>query len=70
MFGNGGDGLGVEANFGRKWGWYQSIYALAQGDITRFRHITEMTMHECLTMLVFLKEKNEYEAKQIKHNTR
>jgi hypothetical protein len=47
-------------------GWYQSIYALAQGDIRRFEHITELGVHQCLTLLTFEKEKAEIEAQQMK----
>ena len=54
------------SQFGAKWGWYQSIYALSQGDIRRFENITQLNVHECLMMLSFMKEKNDLEAKQIK----
>ena len=54
--------------FGAKWGWYQSIFGLAQGDVTRFENITKLNMHECLYALEFMKEKNELEAKRIKRN--
>ena len=69
LFGQGGDG-GTDAisGFGKKWGWYQSIYTLAQGDVRRFEDITELEIHTCFTMLTFEKEKNELEAKQIKKN--
>lgn len=71
LFGEGsGSELDQFSSFGRKWGWYQSIYALAQGDVTRFKHITKLKAHECLTMLTFMKDKNELEARQIKNNTR
>ncbi len=63
-----GNDLSTEANFGAKWGWYQSIYGLAQGDVTRFENITKLNMHECLYALEFMKEKNELEAKRIKRN--
>ena len=56
------------SNFGTKWGWYQSIYALAKGDITRYKDITKLNMHECLYALEFIKEKNELEQNQIKNN--
>ena len=47
---------------------YQSIFGLAQGDVTRFENITKLNMHECLYALEFMKEKNELEAKRIKRN--
>ena len=54
------------SQFSRKWGWYQSIYGLAQGDIRRFESITELNVHSCFMMLSFMKEKSELEAEQIK----
>tara|TARA_R110000796_G_scaffold85805_1_gene185986 strand:- start:1019 stop:1273 length:255 start_codon:yes stop_codon:yes gene_type:complete len=61
-----GNRLDRLSSFGAKWGWYQSIYGLAQGDITRFEHITKLNVHECFMMLSFMKEKNQLEADQIK----
>jgi hypothetical protein len=67
LFGNGTErGLDRVSNFSTKWGWYQSLYGLSQGDITRFKHITELNVHECFMMLSFMKDKNELEAEQIK----
>jgi len=67
LFGGGGDrSLDSVSQFSRKWGWYQSIFGLANGDITRFEDITKLGMHKCFTMLSFMKDKNEMEAKQIK----
>ena len=55
-------------NFSTKWGWYNSIYGLAQGDITRYEDITKLGVHECFMMLSFMKDKAEVEAKRIKQN--
>lgn len=68
LFTQGGNDLSTEANFGAKWGWYQSIWGLAHGYIERFENITKLNMHECLYALEFMKEKNELEAKRIKRN--
>ena len=69
LFGGGGTrDLDAVSQFSRKWGWYQSIYGLAKGDITQFENITKLKMHECFMMLTFMKDKNELEAKQIKKN--
>ena len=62
-----GESFSAVSNFGQKWGWYQSIYSLAQGDIRRFEHITELGIHQCLMFLTFEKEKTELEAQQIKN---
>ena len=58
--------LSSEGGFGKKWGWYQSIYALAQGDVRRFDEVTSLPLHQCLTFLTFEKEKNELEVNMIK----
>jgi hypothetical protein len=69
LFGQSGDrSLDSVSQFSRKWGWYQSIYGLSQGDITRIESITKLGVHECFMMLSFMKDKNEIEAKQIKKN--
>ena len=69
LFGGGGNGsLDSVSQFSKKWGWYQSIYTLAHGDVRRFEDITELDVHTCFMMLTFEKEKNELEAKQIKKN--
>ena len=65
-----GHSLTALSQFGQKWGWYQSIYALSQGDIRRFENITELNVHKCLTMLTFMKEKSDLESKQIKSKMR
>ena len=61
-----GNQFSAISQFGTKWGWYQSIYGLAQGDIRRFKDITKLKMHECFLMLSFMKDKAEAEAKQFK----
>ena len=68
LFTQGQPDLSAVSNFGAKWGWYQSIYALAKGDITRFENITKLGVHECLYALEFIKEKTEIEAQRIKRN--
>jgi hypothetical protein len=53
------------AQFAKQWGWYQSIYAIAKGDITRFDEITGYRLSMCLTYLTFEKQKNEIEQRQL-----
>ena len=60
--------LDSQSNFNAKYGWYQSIFGLAQGDIRRFEDITKLNVHECFMMLSFMKEKAELETKRIKKN--
>ena len=54
--------------FAKRWGWYQSIYGLAQGDVTRFDEVTELRLTKCLTYLVFEKQKNEIERRQFERS--
>ena len=49
-----------------KMGWYQSIYQLAQGDITRYNKITKLNLHECLMAIELKKDKAEANKKNIK----
>ena len=53
--------------FGKKWGWYQSIYALAGKDVSRINEVTKISLHQCLMWLEFEKEKNDLEQKMIKN---
>jgi hypothetical protein len=55
-----------EESFGQKWGWYQSIYAIAGGDLLKFNEVTTTRIHACLMWLAFEKDKNDLEAKRIK----
>ena len=64
------EGSGINDGFGAKWGWYQSIYAIAGGDITKFGEIAKLSASQCLTWLEFEKEKNDLEAKMIKQNSK
>ena len=56
----------AEQGFGKKWGWYQSIYGLAQGDVRRISEVTKLPLQQCLIWLEFEKEKNKLEADAIK----
>ena len=58
---DGGVDLSATGNFATKWGWFQSLYSLAQGDIRRLGNISELRAHECFLMLAFEKEKIELE---------
>ena len=64
--GSGGDEFSAISQFNKKWGWYQSVFSLSQGDIGRFKNITQLNVHECLYALSFMKEKADLESKQMK----
>ena len=71
LFGEGDEGDGLndyseQTQFGKQWGWYQSIYALAKGAVTRFDAVTREPLVKCLTLLTFEKQKTEIEIRQIK----
>ena len=51
--------------FAKQWGWYQSLYAIAKGDITKFDEITKYRLTKCLTYLVFEKQKGEIEQREL-----
>jgi hypothetical protein len=69
LFGQGTErSLDAVSNFTTKWGWYNSIYGLAQGDITRFEDITNINFHECFMMLSYKKDKAEASSKRMKNN--
>jgi len=65
---SGGTEYSSSAVFGQKWGWYNSIYAIAQGNLIRFDEVTKLPLNQCLTYLTFEKEKNKIEAELIKRN--
>ena len=67
LFSGGSDAGNLAQGFGKKWGWYQSVYALAQGDVRRYEDITGMNLNTCLLALSFEKEKQEIENKNIKN---
>ena len=64
--GEGGVVGGAEAAFAERYGWYQSLYALAGGDALRLSDATSLQIHEALTWLQFEKEKNKLESDRIK----
>ena len=57
---------GAESAFAERYGWYQSLYALAGGDALRLGSVTNLQIHEALTWLQFEKEKNKLESDRIK----
>ena len=63
---SGGSEYSATAQFGFKWGWYNSIYALAKGDAFKIDLATKLPLHESLIFLCFEKEKNELEIKMLK----
>ena len=54
------------SQFGKRWGWYSSIYKCASGDITKFDEVTRTRLTQCLTYLTFEKQKTEIENRELK----
>ena len=54
--------------FSAKWGSYNELTALTEGDIRRNEQITSLPLHSCLIHLAYLKEKAEYDNEKIKKN--
>ena len=52
--------------FAKKWGWYQSVYALAKGNVLDFEQVTKLPVFQCLNYLAFEKEKLQIEEQEIK----
>ncbi len=50
--------------FSKQWGWYNSIYAIAKGDLTKFDEVTRMGVRKCLTWLTYERQKNEIEHRE------
>ena len=63
-----GNSTGIEAGFGKKWGWYASVYKLAQSDVARIKDITGMNLHTCLLALCYEKDKSDVEAQITRNN--
>ena len=68
--GEGGVIGGAESAFAERYGWYQSLYALAGGNALRLGKVTDLQIHEALTWLQFEKEKNKIESDRIKKANR
>ena len=66
----GGRGSQLRESFGKKWGDYQAIHALAQGDVTRIGEVTKIGIHQCMMWLEYEKEKNDLENKLLKQQSR
>jgi hypothetical protein len=54
-----------------KWGWVSMVDRLSNGDITKHEQIYELNYIECLNVLAYWKEKDDYmnEMNNIKNNT-
>ena len=59
-------GLDSTSNFGTKWGWYQSIFTIAQEDAAKIDQATKLPVHTCLMYLEYIKDKTKLENALIK----
>ena len=68
IFGDGErGGLDAESNFSDRYGWYNSIQALADFDVLKLDEVTKLNFHTCLNALSYKKEKAELENSRIKN---
>ena len=69
LFGDGSEenerDFSSKGQFAKKWGFYSSIYAIAQGKLGDFDEVTSMGLFKCLTYLTFEKEKKEIEQQEL-----
>ena len=61
-----GTSTSAQANFGKKWGWYQSIFTIAQEDAAKIDQATKLPVHTCLMYLEYIKDKTTIENALIK----
>tara|TARA_R110000737_G_scaffold286111_1_gene292643 strand:+ start:84 stop:314 length:231 start_codon:yes stop_codon:yes gene_type:complete len=59
-------GTDSASNYQRKWGGYDELYCLAQGDLRRFDEISEMSVHKCYMYLANNVDKIKLENQQAK----
>ena len=59
--------LSREANFNVKYGWYHSVWRLANEDVTKLDEVTDINFHKCLSALMYIKEKNTIQVSKIKN---
>tara|TARA_R110000803_G_C11861017_1_gene307160 strand:+ start:12 stop:302 length:291 start_codon:yes stop_codon:yes gene_type:complete len=59
--------FGAEEDFRLRYGWYNSLYKLANGDVTKIEEVSKINLHYCLTMLQYKIELDNAEAKNLKN---
>ena len=66
LFGGEGEGdLSAVSNFNRKWGWYNALHILSNGDVTKIEQVSNLNVGICLLALEYNKEITE--AQQSKY---
>ena len=60
----GQQGYSREDQFASKYGWFNSLFALSGGDITKYNEVTKINHLTGLLFLEYNKEKAEIEAAQ------
>ena len=59
--------FGAEEDFRVRYGWYNSLYKLAGGDVTKIEEVSKTNLHYCLTMLQYKIELDKAETKNLKN---
>jgi hypothetical protein len=68
LFGEGaeGDEYSASSQFNKKWGWYNSLYALARGDVQEFERVGKLRLSQCLQWLTYESDRIKTEKSMIK----
>jgi len=68
LFGGAGEGdeYSAQAQFNKKWGWYNSLYALARGDVQQFENVGKLGLLQCLQWLTYESDKVKTEQSMMK----
>lgn len=53
-------------DFSNRWGLMQSLYTLCDEDITRLPSVLQANLYDCLTLLLYKKDKNYADYQQYK----
>jgi len=67
LFGANGEGdeYSIQAQFNKRWGWYNSLYALAGGNVQEFERVGKLRLLQCLQWLMYESEKVKTEREII-----
>lgn len=57
LYESNGEGGILQANFGKKWGTYQTIIELSGGDIQQIQNVVKLPLETCLLYLAYKSDK-------------
>jgi hypothetical protein len=59
-----------QSQFNTQWGWYNSIYQLAKGDVQQFDAVTRLPLKQTLTYLTYETQKARIEKRMMEKSLR